>query len=321
MKKLFLLAAAVLCMLPFHLAAQEAPDYSDQSNWVILEKEKNCEVDLFYVLPTIFSDKNSTNMRWQDAPAIQKKAQFIAGQNTGIFSGYTRVFAPYYRQAELRTAIRELDLPHAERKYTNLGVEDVRKAFRCYLKHHNKGRPFILFGFSQGSIALLEVMKTELADPVINAKLVAAYLIGCPAMPKTFPEYPHLRTAQRADDTGCIITYNSQAPGKVKSIFTGSGNYYCINPVNWRTDGELATADQHLGSRFFNFRSGKETDRKNFVTARVDTATGALLVVPQKSGKYHNRHFGEGVYHSYDLQFFYYDLRENGKLRIKAYWK
>jgi carboxypeptidase C (cathepsin A) len=30
-------------------------------------------------------------------------------------------------------------------------LDDVKKAFKYYLKHHNEGRPFILAGHSQGS--------------------------------------------------------------------------------------------------------------------------------------------------------------------------
>ena len=321
MRKIFLLAFVILSILPCHLAAWKDLDYSSPHNWVILENSKKCDVDVFYVLPTIFSDKNIKNMRWHDSPGLQKKARMIARQNTGIFAEYGRIFAPYYRQAEFKLALRELTLPPAERRFSNRGFIDVKNAFRYYLKHHNKGRPFILFGFSQGAMALLEVMKTELADPKINDRLVAAYLIGYPAMPKTFPEYPHLRTAQKADDTGCIISYNSQAPGNVKSLFTGSDKYYCINPVNWRTDGKLATAAQHRGSRFFDFKSGKVSDCKNFVTAQIDTKTGALIVIPQKEGKYDSRALGKGVFHMYDLQFFHHDLKENGRLRIQSHRK
>lgn len=315
------MTVTILCMLPWHLAAWKDVDYSQKNNWVILENAKKCDVDVFYVLPTIFSSKKSNNMHWHDSPALQKKAQTIALWDTGIFAEYGRIFAPYYRQASFSVAVREAARPIAERHFSNLGTADVKNAFRYYLKHHNKGRPFILFGFSQGAMALLEVMKTELADPEINGRLVAAYLIGYPRMPKSFPAYPHLKTAQRADDTGCIITYNSQAPGKVKSLFTGSDKYFCINPVNWRTDGEVATAAQHRGSRFFNYKSGKESDHKNFVTARIDTKNGALLVIPEKSGKYDSRAFGKGVYHGYELQFFYHDLKENGKLRIQSFRK
>ena len=126
----------------------------------------------------------------------------------------------------------------------------------------------------------LEVMKTELADRNINAKLVAAYLIGYPNMPKTFPQYPYLRTAQGADDTGVIITYNSQTPGKVKSPFTGKGDVYCINPVNWRTDDKIAEKTEHQGSRFFDFKTGKATDKKSFVSAKIDPVSGGLIVIP-----------------------------------------
>ena len=321
MKNFFLLAVAILCMLPYHAAAWKELDYSWQNNWVILEKDKKCDVDVFYVLPTIFADKNIRNMIWHNSPEIQKKARMIAANDSGIFAEYCRVFAPYYRQAEFRTTLHELTLPPKKWSFTGRGVHDVKNAFRYYLKHHNKGRPFILFGFSQGAMALLEVMKSELADPKINARLVAAYLIGYPGMPKSFPQHPHLRTAQRADDTGCIITYNSQAPGKIKSLFTGSEKYYCINPVNWRTDSKVATADQHRGSRFFYYRNGSVTERKNFVTAQIDTSTGALVVIPQQNGKYDSRALGKGVYHMYDLQFFYYDLKANAKLRIKAHRK
>ena len=140
-------------------------------------------------------------------------------------------------------------------------------------------------------------------------------------MPKSFPQYPHLRTAKRADDTGVIITYNSQAPGKVKSPFTGGGETYCINPVNWRTDDKKAEKSEHKGSCFFDFKSGKATVKKEFVSARIDPASGGLVVEPAEAGKFDSRALGAKVYHMFDLNFFYYDLQANGKRRISAFWK
>ena len=324
MMKKIILPAVVLCLLlPFRAAGWKSLDYKFPGNWVICEEKirKECEVDLFYVLPTIFSDKDNAYMLWRNNKKIQTKAQMIALQHTGIFSPYCRVFAPYYRQAEFRRALKEIKLPVEKQTFIQHGIYDVKNAFRYYMKHLNKGRPFILLGFSQGSVALLEMMKTELADPNVNAKLVAAYLIGYPNMPKTFPKYPFLRTAQRADDTGVIITYNSQAPGKVSSPFTGKSGTYCINPVNWRTDDKAATKDEHKGSRFFDFKSGKATDKKAFVSAKIDPAKGGLIVEPADPGKYDSRALGAGVYHMFDLNFFYYDLRANGKVRIAAFYK
>ena len=323
MKKNLLLVMVIGLLLPVKVFAWKSLDYSQPTNWVICEKtiRKNCEVDVFYVLPTIYSDKNNAYMLWHDNKAIQKKALMIATQHTDIFSGYSRVFAPYYRQGEFRRVIKEINVPVEKQTFIQIGIDDVRNAFRYYMKHLNKGRPFILLGFSQGSVALLEIMKTELADPKVNAKLVAAYLIGYPNMPKTFPKYPHLRTAQRADDTGVIINYNSQAPGKVKSHFTGTSDIYCINPINWRTDDKVAEFADHQGSRFFDFKSGKATDKKAFVSAKIDPASGGLIVQTATPGKYDSRVLGSGVYHMFDLNLFYYDLRANGKQRIQAFWK
>ena len=287
MKKILLLISIAVMLLPFKAAAWKSLDYSSPRNWVICEQEirENCEVDLFYVLPTIYSDKNNEYMLWHDNKAIQQKAQMAAAQHTGIFSGYSRVFAPYYRQAEFRRALTEINMPVEKQSFIRNGIYDVQNAFRYYMKHYNKGRPFILLGFSQGSVALLEVMKREFADREVSSRLVAAYLIGYPKMPKSFPQYPYLRTAQKADDTGVIITYNSQAPGKVSSCFTGSSEVYCINPVNWRTDGKAAEKSEHLGSRFFDFKSGKATDKREFVSAQIDPSSGGLVVVPADKGK------------------------------------
>ena len=99
-------------------------------------------------------------------------------------------------------------------------------------------------------MVLLELMKSEFKDPKLRAKLVAAYLIGYPKMPKAFPEYPHLRLARGARDTGVIVTYNTEAPETVPSVFTGRGTY-CINPLNWRTDDRPAPKEANLDAVFF----------------------------------------------------------------------
>lgn len=323
MKKFLLFASVFYLFLPFQIFAQQKLDYSNPNNWIICEKKirENCKVDIFYVLPTIYSNKNNAYMHWENNKVIQTKAQMFANQHTGIFSPYSRVFAPYYRQAEFRRALKELKLPIDKQQFIQLGIKDIKDAFRYYINNYNNGRPFILLGFSQGSMALLEVMKTEFTDPKLNTKLVAAYLIGYPNMPKTFPKYPHLRTAQKANDIGVIITYNSQAKGKVKSPFTGNNNVYCINPINWETNNKIAEKKEHKGSKFFDFKTGKATTKKNFVSAQIDPKTGGLIVETAKPGKYDSRTLGAGVYHMFDLHFFYYDLRANGKTRVEAFFK
>ena len=141
MKKFLLLVVFIGLFLPFKAAAWKSLNYSRPGNWGICEEKirENCEVDLFYVLPTIYSDKDNAYMLWHNNPALQKKAQMIAVQHTGIFSPYCRVFAPYYRQAEFRRALKEINLPIEKQTFIMHGVNDVIAAFRYYMKHHNKG--------------------------------------------------------------------------------------------------------------------------------------------------------------------------------------
>ena len=86
-------------------------------------------------------------------------------------------------------------------------------------------------------------------------------------------------------------------------------------------EDKAATEKEHLGSRFFDFKTGKATDRKQFVSARIDPETGALIVKPAAQGKFDSRALGPGVYHMFDLNFFYFDLQANGKRRINAFRK
>ena len=147
--KLFLMTVTILCMLPWHLAAWKDVDYSQKNNWVILENAQKCDVDVFYVLPTIFSSKKSKNMHWHDSPALQKKAQTIALWDTGIFAEYGRIFAPYYRQASFSVAVREAARPIAERHFSNLGTADVKNQLDT-LRARNQSPDYVLFSIYSG---------------------------------------------------------------------------------------------------------------------------------------------------------------------------
>ena len=66
---------AVFMLLPGKTLAGQQPDYGSKDNWIICGEAENpkCEVDLFYLLPTIFSDKNKEYMEWHNNPEIRKK--------------------------------------------------------------------------------------------------------------------------------------------------------------------------------------------------------------------------------------------------------
>ena len=298
-----------------------AVDYNRSYNWVIREtgNSRDTEVDIFIAYPTIVSYDDLTYMDWSDE-RTNDRAQWFVPQMAEVFSPVGRIFAPFYRQTEYRKAIKAISGDTWQMEIFQRGIEDLRNAFRNYLENYNQGRPFILFGHSQGSMALLELMRHELKDPDIRSRLVAAYLIGYPKMPKSFPDAPHLQLAKGSFDTGVIINWNSVAPRGKEKRFTG-GNYYCINPLNWRTDDLPAPENLSKGAVFFD-KNGKTTGTfVHFCSTQIDPERGALVVTPPKNGVIHPALKSKGNFHTYDIFFFYRDLTENAKLRVKAFYK
>ena len=307
---------------PPPVAALPAIDYADRGNWVLLPDPAAAphEVDVFYVYPTVVADREQPLMDWSD-PAVRAKTVRIAGQQAGCFSGFANLYAPFCRQLEFYRAIADLRRDPWDYSDMAAGVADLRAAFRYYLKHYNRGRPFILLGHSQGAMALLELMKSEFGTEPAARRLVAAYLIGIPLRPAELSRWPHLKFAQSDRDTGVIVSYNSVAPGTGRTVFTAPG-VYCINPLTWRTDAAAAPAALSRGAVFFDDAGAVSQRVPHFCSTRINPEFGALEVTPAQpgGGPYDAPELlGEGVYHMNDIYFFYEDLKANAELRSKHF--
>ena len=99
-----------------------------------------------------------------------------------------------------------------------LAYGDVRKAFAYYLEHYNNGRPFILAGFSQGAMAVVDLLKSM--DDSTYSRLVAAYVIGY----KVTDTNAHISPAQDSADLGVTICYNSVRDNSCAIPFLSDGN-------------------------------------------------------------------------------------------------
>ena len=325
--KLKLTLALLLSICGFLLAAGETTDYRDPENWVICEAEKqNTDYDVFYVYPTLFADKKQPLMNWRDNPKLRAKTvAFAKAQTMDIFGKKVRVFAPFVRQLDYTRCTRHLDPERDWRKNAAIvpGVEDTRAAFRHYLDHFNRGRPYILLGHSQGAMDLYLLLQ---AMPEISAPhgFVAAYLPGLPLLSANgiaadFAERG-IAPAKGEKDLGVVIVWNTQAPGVDNPRFTGNKTH-CINPLNWRTDATPADKAENLGAFFYDYRNGSSRTVPNFCGARIDTERGALIVDLPVLSRYDAKGFmGKGVFHMNDIWFFAGNLRRNAELRVKL-WK
>ena len=315
----------ILCLsgcIPVSLSEKtkkNIPNYAQAENWAFLpvgQTEK--PVDVFYVYPTIFGGNGPEKMDISD-PDLRHKADVQILINAGVFSDTANLFAPYYRQASIEVVWMNED---DGKKLLADGYQDIIHAFAYYMEHYNEGRPFILAGFSQGSMALLELMKESFADSQWQKQLVAAYLIGYSVTNQDLAAYPWLKMAQDATDTGVIVSYNTQLPHSGQSFVLKKGAVG-INPVNWKTDDTPATANQHKGAIIFDAVTGKMLEEIPHLSESYLEAQSGALVVQVDPVKYNASQaiFPAGVLHMYDYMFFYNNLKENVAQRSAEWFR
>lgn len=300
-------------------------DYAKGEYWLSLPADNTKDVDIFYVYPTAWfkESQDEPNYCSIDNPMMLMGSQRAFDVQASAFETVGNVFAPYYRQAD---GVYTLSLSEEQRWDVMSGIpaKDVTAAFDYYIKHYNNGRPYILVGHSQGANVLLCLLQDYMRkNPAVYARMVCAYVIGYPVTADYLNANKHLKFAENADDLGVIISYNTQSPDVVQgaNIVVGNNIGTVINPVNWKRDETLATASESLGSYMMVDSAGHFGLVAHFADARIDLAKGVLLcssvndsAMFQISGK-----MGLGVYHSFDIPFYYYNLRENAERRARNF--
>lgn len=295
-------------------------DYENPENWISLPagEELNKSVDVFYVYPTVSSDP-SGNM---DIVSESERAlaQGIFQAQASVYEKSTNIFAPYYRQ--MTTQVSLPDDPNAQATDTDefkLGASDVQDAFDYYIKNLNQGRPFIIAGHSQGSMALIKLIKNEFGkNEELRNNLVAAYIIGYTVTDEDL-EKAKLECAQGESDTGVVITYNTQSPTSLGGPMLLPGAH-CINPLNWKTDDTYAPASKNFGARFYNDETGEFLrEVPEYSDAQINLETGALMTNIPQGEELDIGPYTEGVYHRFDYTFWYRNLEKNVEMRIDSF--
>lgn len=302
----------------------DTPTYSKSEYWLSLPSSAEKNVDVFYLYPTAWQkvDKDEPNICGIDNPSMVKGSKAAFERQATAFETTGNIYAPYYRQAD---AVYSLSLPLEEQKKVIGGIpkSDVFAAFDYYIKNYNKGRPFILAGHSQGSNILLYLLSEYMKEnPRVYDRMIAAYVIGYSVTDEYLAENPHLKFAEGPDDTGVIISYNTEAPevkGNNPVLLPGA---VAINPITWTKDEKLATAAESLGSLLYN-AEGNLVTVKNYADARVNKEKGVVICSTAEVEKLSpgNQLLERGVYHSYDYPFYYYNIRENAAHRTKNFFK
>jgi metallophosphoesterase (TIGR03768 family) len=297
-------------------------DYSQPENWLSLPSSPGKAVDVFYLYPTAWqkTNANDPNICDVDNPSMIKGSNAAFAEQATAFEPIANIYAPYYRQ--VYTASLLLPLQEQETLLKNATIPDVTAAFDYYINHYNNGRPFILAGHSQGSNALIYILSDYMkAHPDVYKRMVAAYVIGYSITPTYLANNPHLKFAEGPNDTGVIVSYNTEAPvlnGTDPVVLPGA---LVINPITWTRTEDLATANQSLGSYLPN-QNGTDVLVKNYADAQINMTKGALICSTANPNTLApgNVAVGKGIYHTFDYLFYYYNIRANVADRINHYF-
>lgn len=300
--------------------APPAPDYADPANWMALASERGTKrADIFYIHPTTFRSQ-AWNQNPADAATNHWTDISVGERQLSAFAACCRLFAPRYRQASSRAFAAPAS--QGDRAYGQ-AFEDVRAAFRLFVAQHNRDRPFILAGHSQGALHGLRLLREEVAGTQLANSLVVAYLPGIGIPSDTLPA--GIPTCATPRQTHCIVSWNSFTPDADTSAYVarslaryGSGKaapLLCVNPVSFaqaRPDTGFAQAKGAL--------PGPAVDgpmpvlQKKAVAARCD---GNVLRVRVRDGLAVETLPG-GNLHMGDIALFWADMSANAAQRVAA---
>jgi len=301
--------------------ASTATDYSQSAHWLSIPATVY-KVDVFYLYPTAGGSKDSLPVitAVDDSAMMAGAAQDYARQATA-FDTIANIYAPFYRQ-DNSSGVNRWNV------IAGIPTTDATAAFDYYIKHFNSGRPFILLGHSQGSTVLTNLLSGYLKqNPKVYARMIAAYVIGSPISRDYLQQNPHLKFATSPDDVGVIVSWNTEGPNEsgVNPVLYGMVGLV-INPISWKTDQTLATMDQGLGSLFPRPPSKTFIPVPQCADAQIDSAKGVLIanVVPEYLPIVDLASLGQGfpigVYHSFDIPFYYSNLRQNAWVRVQKWF-
>ncbi len=302
------------------------PDYSNLHDWAaspfkedtsdsipdFLKNEiRDQRADVFFIHPTSFFGEAKTaawNADLRDTVVNNETDSRSILFQTTVFNGSCRVFAPRYRQANMKS-FYVYGTPSANQAF-DLAYSDVRKAFIYFLKNYNKNRPIIIASHSQGSLHAIRLLQELFDGKPLCKRLVCAYVIGYQIKKNAFKKLP---LGDHADQTGCYVGWRSYAKGEIpKGAAAEKGNSVCVNPLTWTTSGDPASPDLHEG-----IMMGFRKIIPHSVGTEIEPTAKILWV--DTDGVLDEKKARIKDLHIYDYNLFWMNIRQNIKLRIDAF--
>lgn len=300
---------------------ETAIDYSNGNYWISRPETPDKDVDVIYYYPTAYFSDDITKCAISDiddAGMVATGTGFV-NNNCLVFNETCNVYAPLYRQSDVSYA-SSLDNDTFNSFMNFTSSQDPTAAIDYYFKNLNNGRPFMLAGHSQGSSTLMKLLENYFSQhPEYLDRMIAAYAIGFSVTKDLLASHPYLKFAEGAEDTGVIVSWNTEGPGnKNADNFVVEKGAISINPLNWKRDETYAPVSENLGS----YINGKTIE--GIADAQLDLERGVVVVTTEEAKNYVMAEqfrdiFGPESYHAQDYGFFQENLKKNVKDRINSF--
>ena len=300
--------------LPEHWAAlpsRQDPADDVPANAPFANKQAEATADVFFVHPTIFTQKPTNQYLWNADVNNTELNKQIDGSTiryqASAFNGSCRVFAPRYRQAHLY-AFYTQDKVSAKQAF-EIAYADVRAAFEYYLQHENRGRPIVIASHSQGTVHTHRLLKEFFDGKPLQTQLVAAYLVGIATPANAFE---HIRPTTQPGEAGTWASWNTFLREYTPDYYqNGLNKALCTNPLTWRSDDStfakknLNRGGVGLGFKYFPEMADAQVFR-GMLWINKPYVRGRALVRTK-------------IWHRADINLFYVNIRENVDLQLKNY--
>ncbi len=315
----------------------EAPNYNLAKNWMDLPDlaadpyENDGAGDVFVVTPVLFKGGDHWNLPITRDYQIDKLNRIIRPNYVAPYRMSGRVFAPYYRQASLYTAMTNRE---DARRAQDLAYQDVHRAFTFFLKHSPPERPIILAGHGQGASHAQRLL-ADFFDTDLKNRLAAAFIIDHPLPLEKFSnDLKNLSPCETETSTGCVIAWGAFMPGDgmIAERFATRLNIYergdyrmindrpllCVNPLLWNRSNDYAPRRLHKGGvAAIGLEPGIEpAPRSKQIGAQCQD--GLLYVDKPKSRSLRRPFRIGGQYRTLPFNLFYEDIRQNAALRVQS---
>ena len=282
-------------------------------------------VAVFFIHPTSFIDRTRWNAPLDNADANARAALFLRAQ-ASAFNEVGEVYAPRYRQATFGAFLTSnADTEQA----LGLAYRDVSAAFDAFLAQIGPDRPIILAGHSQGALHLTRLLRDRVAGTPLARRVVAAYVVGWPVSVSADLPRMGLPACARADEAGCILSWQSFAepadPSLITDVYDATNGFtgaprkgtamLCTNPLTGTPDA-AAPASANLGTLF----PTRDLRTAQIIPARVPArcAPPAILLIgaPPNLPAYV---LPGNNYHVYDYSLFWANIRADAARRAAAF--